>query len=64
MFVEGTSELDRLREEIAGLKEDLRAANEQLTIVESQRVELATELQNHRAAVSQFVSAFEQLRNL
>jgi hypothetical protein len=55
---------DQLREEIAGLKEDLRVANEQLTIVESQRVELATELQNHRAAVSQFMSAFDQLRNL
>jgi hypothetical protein len=41
MFVEGTSELDRLREALAALAEDLRVANEQLEILESQRVELA-----------------------
>jgi hypothetical protein len=45
------SDLDQLREALAALEEDLRVANEQLVIIESQRVELAGQLQQVRAVV-------------
>jgi chromosome segregation ATPase len=63
MLVE-PSDLDQLREALVALAEDLRVANEQLEILESQRVELAGQLQQVRAVVQRMANEFDQLREL
>jgi chromosome segregation ATPase len=63
MLVE-PSDLDQLREALAALAEDLRVANEQLEILESQRVELAGQLQQVRAVVQRMAGEFDRLREM
>jgi chromosome segregation ATPase len=58
------SDLDQLREALAALAEDLRVANEQLEILESQRVELAGQLQQVRAVVQRMAGEFDRLREM